>query len=468
MSNSLVSFSTTHFLPRSGWRALVIVALTALCALSSSAIAEPPISDDERFTLLVAPVDPDSRDGNARASVEQVAEATIQRFRRLWSDQDYGDGLAGATDEAIALRLRAAEAAAFHHRTPWVLARLDAVLAEADARELARNHSYLQLFNAYLAAFRFDDATEMHERYPEANLPHVPELVAHSDGLEAGQRLIWHIDGPSQRMEAVAISMDNPRLFVVTSPGCGFCRQAAEALADDEILGPLMRDHALWMAESSPHNSFHAIAQWNDRYANLPTVLIEDPQQWPFLEFDATPKFFFFNGEEVQEELIGWHGSSEGFRAIADGFVALGLLDAASIPDDAFTQADEPTGRLDCPERAGAFERVTSLAPISSREDLEAHLTDIANGADSPLMKLSEQARIRLTDSVSFGNGRVMGFRLDDIRDQLEPDELYDVVSLFGLQYFYAVSFFPLELLSEAELDLRARLHCSGEYAREP
>jgi hypothetical protein len=466
VSYFLVSFSASSSFSNPGWQALSIVALTALWALSASALAEPPISDDERFTLLVAPVEA-TADGGAHATVEQVAEATMQRFRSLWSDQDYGDGLASASDEAIALRLRAAETAAFYRRAPWILARLYAVLAEADSRELARNRSYRELFDAYLAAFRFDDALALRERYPEVNLPHVPEVVAHSADLDAGQRLIWHIDGPSQRMQAAAVSLDDPRLFIVTSPGCGFCRQAAEALVDDEILGPLMHEHALWVAKPGPNNSFHAIAQWNDRYAESPTVLIDDPEQWPFLDFNSTPRFVFFDGKEVKKQLIGWQGRADGLRAIADEFAVLGLLDAASIPDYTFTQADKPTGRLDCPERPEAFDRLVAWAPINSREDLEAHLADIDHGAESPLMNLSEQARKRLANSMYFGNGRVMGFRTDDMMEQLGPEEIYEASSLFGLQYFYAGSFFPLELLKEAELDLRARLHCSGDYGIE-
>lgn len=380
--------------PGFGLRSILLALLLSLLMTAGSVFADSSAaSDDERFTQLVAPVEADADDEGAQVSIEERSEVTVQRFRRLWSDESYGDGLAVATDEAVEFRLRAAETAMFYRQAPWILARFEAVLAEADARQIATASYYRKLFDAYLAADRFEDANALHTRYPSVELPPVPEVSEPPRDPAAGERVIWRVDGASGQMEGRILKMDKPRLVVVTSPGCGFCKLAAESLPDDEILGPLMREHALWLAGPSLSNTFHPIARWNDHYVDTPTFLVDNPGDWPGLDFERTPQFIFFDGGEIQGRLAGWTGELKSFQAIADGFVKLGLLDPDSIPEDAFPDVNESSTGRTCPERAEALDRIGELAPISTREDLEAHLAEIEAGADSPLTGLSEQGR---------------------------------------------------------------------------
>jgi hypothetical protein len=442
---------------------MVVLALAAAPAVGADSKS---LSDDERFTRLTAPVV--SGDDGEPAPFEEAAKVSVQRFEALWSDQDYGEDLTDATDEEVSLRLRAASGVVVYSQVEWVVGRLDSVLAEAHTRGIADQGNYHQLFDAYLASFQVDDAAQLQQRYPDIELPEVPEVIA-PDGTPSDNGLmVWQVLSDPPGLKGEFIDLERARLFVVNSWGCGFSRHAAKVLADDEVLGPMIREHSVWVAAPSLHNTFRGTARWNNEYPESPTYLVDDPDQWPFASFSFTPQFYFIRNGQVVEQVDGWRGGSQSLRAIAEGFDKLGLLDISSLPEDAFTHADQTSGATPCETRTQALEQIRKQAPIASHEQLETHLANAAETGDSPLLRLTEQARARLIDSLRFADKRSPALRLDDAREQLDPPELYELVSLFGLQYFMADSLFPIELLNEAERDLLDRVQCSGEYAATP
>ena len=91
--------------------------------------------------------------------------------------------------------------------------------------------------------------------------------------------------------------------------------------------------------------------RFNREYPEAPHYFVDDPGAWPIPDFNATPRFHFAKGGEVHETLAGWGGGSEALWAIARGFESIGLLDAGSLPEDAFAYADEQTGPARCPTR---------------------------------------------------------------------------------------------------------------------
>lgn len=133
-----------------------------------------------------------------------------------------------------------------------------------------------------------------------------------------------------------------------------------------------------------------------------------------------------------------------------------------------FAYADDEKSATDhCPTREQAWAEIIDGAAVTNREALDTHLAELSEGGDSPLLALSSEARKRLVDSIRFGSRGTSGFRLDDVRAQLSPLEIYAVASLFGLQVFYAGMFFPEELLSERDRQLKAMYECTEEYAPE-
>ena len=365
------------------------------------------------------------------------------------------------------LRLRAAGTAAFYEPAAWVLERYRAALAEAHARGIATEAHFRDLFDAYLAASRHDQASALTQDYPDIELPEVPEIVPPESAPSDNDRTLWRVVEDPLRLEGFHVDLDAPRLLIVSSPGCGFCRMAARALPADDVLGRLMREHAIWLAAKSWDNTYPRMLRFNHEYPEAPHYFVDDPGEWPMPGFNATPRFHFVKDGEIVETLAGWGGGSEALWAIARGFESIGLLDAGSLPEDAFAYADEETGPDRCPTRDEARELIAERTPIMTQEDLDTHLAQLrAGGGDSPLLALSPEARKRLVDSVRFGKYGATGFRIDDMRAQLEPDQIHALASLFGMQYFYAGMFFPTEMLSEEDKNLKAMFECTGKYAQ--
>jgi hypothetical protein len=430
------------------------------CALATAGQSDPGRSgDDERFTMLTAPVERSGEPGFDRAGV------FVQRFGELWSDEDFGPGLETATDEALKMRLRAVSTASFYRPDDWILTRYQAALDEAKARGIATPEDFRDLFDAYLAASHYAQAERLVRSHPELDLPEVPEIVPPGSAPSDHHPVLWRVADEPLRLEGFTVALDEPRLLIVSSPGCGFCRMAARALAADEVLGPLMREHTLWLAAKSANNTYPRMLRFNREYPDATHYYVDDPTGWPVPRFDFTPRFHFTDGGEVRETLAGWRGGSEALWSIARGFQAIGLLDADALPDDAFGYADERRTPRRCPTRKKAKDRIVERTPIRTREDLDAYLEQLHVAEDSPFHGLSSEARKRFVDSLRFHENGYVSFRIDDLQAQLDDRGIYRLTSLFGEQFVLAGKLFPEELLGDEERELKAMLECTGEFA---
>jgi hypothetical protein len=440
------------------WHALILIMLDVSASLVWAEGVE--LNDDQRFTRLTAPLEGEA---GRHPDFSERAEVIIERFRQLWTDEEFGVLLHELSDDTLMLRLRAAETALFSGQEPWMLERARTALEVALARDLATSAHIRRLFDAYQAAWDFGAARMLSESHPDAGLPELPEIVPLPEDQGDPHWIVWHVHDDPPRLKGEAINLDDIRLLVVTSPGCGFSHQAAHALGQDEIIGPLMRAHALWITARTKSHSFHRLLEWNQRYPGLETVVVDDQEQWPVSSFHVYPRFFFMTGDQV-EESQGWRGGAEGLQSIADQFIRLGLLDAGNLTDDAFAYADDWAASGSCAERAPALAQANEGALIKTSDELDTHLAKLEAGLDSPFGKLSEEARRRLVHSISWTSRGVAGFRHDDLAALPEPEGFYQIVSLFGKQYFYAGSFYPVELLTDEEADLRDRINCAGDY----
>ncbi|MDT9000812.1 hypothetical protein RQP53_16160 [Paucibacter sp. APW11] len=76
------------------------------------------------------------------------------------------------------------------------------------------------------------------------------------------------------------------------------------------------------------------------------------------------------------------------------------------------------------------------LAPIKSAQDLTEYLN--RKLPDSPLNKLSPAARKRFIESLRFNEKGLTTFQYTDLESELSVSEIYQVLSLFGVQHYAA------------------------------
>jgi hypothetical protein len=437
---------------------LFLTLLSNFSAAAAPACEPDSRSDDERLTALLAI--PNAHD-HAEDDFSQLVASVSRGFGALWCGEAYGEGLQGASDAEVAIRLRAARSAAFYAREAWILERFRSVVQAAHARGLADSEDVSDLFKAYQAAGRFEAARRIRATYPHVELPEVPSVVEPDGPQPEAGRKVWRVDGEANRLRGEWLSLDGPALLIVTSTGCGFCRMAARELLANEVLAPLMRRHAVWLAEPSMGDTFQSVARWNEHFPAAPTLLVDEPSAWPIPGFNITPRFHFVRGGEIIHTLAGWQGGPEALQAIADGFDRLGLLDASQLPGDVFADAAGGAVSRGCPEQKEALERMRVRAPIGTRKDLDRHLAELKTGADSPLRLFSTEGRKRFLADIRFrDDGTLLGFSHGELEAQLEPREIYEVTALFGHQYFYAGRLFDPALLDAEEQRLKSMLRC--------
>lgn len=317
----------------------MLLALACLLSFSKSlAVCEDDErSDKELLSKLLAPIE--MPDGTNPPYAKQ-RDVYMERFRSLWCDYAFeSEGLAEASDEAVDIRLRSAAHAVRAIPSDWTLSRFRAALDEADARGLAKPSQYHNLFNGYLAASNQKAAQTFRKAYPEVGLPEVPDLVKPTDVPDLPARLVWGVDGKSAQLKGMWTEVNRPQLLIVTTPNCGFCKIAAEQLTAHRMLGPLVQEHALWLSKQSVSDTFWKLADWNQKFPGATTYFVDDPDDWPYIDFSITPQFYFVEDDEVRKTMAGFQGGEEALKQIAEGFVTLGLMDP-DVFSDVFTNAD--------------------------------------------------------------------------------------------------------------------------------
>ena len=74
-----------------------------------------------------------------------------------------------------------------------------------------------------------------------------------------------------------------------------------------------------------------------------------------------------------------------------------------------------------------------SLAPIRSTTQLQQHLQ--GNGRHSPLAALTPGGQKRFLASLQFNEKGITSFSYDDLQAELSASQIYQVLSLFGVQH---------------------------------
>lgn len=119
--------------------------------------------------------------------------------------------------------------------------------------------------------------------------------------------------------------------------------------------------------------------------------------------------------------------------------VALILTLCCALPSVLFAQSPGPVSRpADVTAALGQQdlqnnEIVSRLAPIQSAADLQQYQVDHAR-IGSPLDRLSPSAKQRFLSSLTFSDKGLASFSYADLQDELTPSQIYQVLTLFGVQ----------------------------------
>lgn len=79
-------------------------------------------------------------------------------------------------------------------------------------------------------------------------------------------------------------------------------------------------------------------------------------------------------------------------------------------------------------------ELAQAAAPIKSTSDLQVYFATTGNRA-TPFSRLSDSARHRFIESLTFNEKGLTGFSYADLQAELSATEIYQLLSLFGAQH---------------------------------
>lgn len=246
---------------------------------------------------------------------EAFATHLSERFDAI-ADAYTTESLRAMDQRHRAMLWNAASTAAMLLGQPQYVEAMEAVLAEIARHDAGKMSvgKLLRLRDALLAAQRFDDALNLSERYPDAGLPPLPDIIDPFSGNDAPDRTIWVLSADDDRLTRHAIVLEGTRLLVVSSYNCGFSRNAAEDIAADPVLGPVFSEHATWLMQPPGRETIEAAAEWNRRFPQAPSRLIYRFDEWPMSPSWSTPTFHVIHDGRIVDTVTGWSRNDDSHR----------------------------------------------------------------------------------------------------------------------------------------------------------
>lgn len=179
-----------------------------------------------------------------------------------------------------------------------------------DARDRVHDET---VFGAFLAVGDVEAA----EGAPYAKAP-VIRRVSLAAPTDPKWSRMWEVkSSPTQLVEKAVDLTRGVHIVVYTSPGCGFCQAASQAIASEPSTRKIFLARSHWINIPDANYSEAFYASWSEAKYTFPTSVVFDRKGWPERRIPATPYFFFVRDGQVVGELIGWFdGSPAKLRAI--------------------------------------------------------------------------------------------------------------------------------------------------------
>ena len=273
-------------------------------AVLSSRGAIPTPAIDHAFTAFQSEVERElaaSRHGSHTRLQRHANEAYERLFRSHLTRGNLND-LSSADLDLIH---RAAEMAGTYAPEERYARDMAAILDELSRRGAATNAHTTATYRMLVAVRDLAGARRVAAKYPAGEFEVLPAVRA--DREPARGPSVWLLgDDPN---EVVRRRMDieaGPRIVVVSHPLCHFSRNAVSAIASDDVLGPLFRSHATWIAPQSGTLNLPVLRRWNGEHRDFAVALVVRQAEWTFVDYWNTPTFYFLKDGAVVQKVIGW------------------------------------------------------------------------------------------------------------------------------------------------------------------
>lgn len=212
-----------------------------------------------------------------------------------------GDRTAGPHDPG--LLYRAAISTAMYSRDPGVLEAARDAYARLSGLGLATRAHAMDMMHLLLDAGLVQDARQLALGATGHGLPRLPPV--RDEAAHAPATSIWDL-AASDALVRRPVEPAPVRIVVRASLGCRYSMAAAEAIAADPELGPVFREHAIWLAPPRELAGYERLRKWNREHPDTPIHIAADTAGWPAIDWDHTPGFHVFVDGELVERVTSW------------------------------------------------------------------------------------------------------------------------------------------------------------------
>jgi hypothetical protein len=249
----------------------------------------------DRFQGIVLRSDPTTR---------TIASKIHHRYDSLFAIDQSSAALAKLGPPDVALLFRAADLDFFYTVSRASLRDMQLDLNELRRRGIARKEDDGKVYAALVESRLFGQARAFAELHPLAATERVPAVV--DNVVRRGPTALLVEDG-GKKLERKSVDVkDGRRIVVVSSPLCHFSQRAIGSIESDPVLGPLFRDHALWIVPPDESTSISSVSTWNRVHPNEQMQFAYQREEWPMVERWETPVFYFLDGGRVVSKVAGW------------------------------------------------------------------------------------------------------------------------------------------------------------------
>lgn len=160
-----------------------------------------------------------------------------------------------------------------------------------------------RMHKAYIGARKFKNAEALRTRFPDVKFPYVPsEILDNTSGGTAWR--VYDFDATAEKAMLKALpSGTGPKVIMTMFPGCSAAETALEEILADPELSPLFRKYGMLLTLRFDTKS---MMLWRDHF-NFPEAYIAyKASDFPILDFDSSPNFYFLEDGKIKHILPGW------------------------------------------------------------------------------------------------------------------------------------------------------------------
>ena len=231
---------------------------------------------------------------------------SIDKLSASINDSDLTEErLRGYSDETLNALYRTVDKIAFYlpDNEQYALRR-ELVFNEKVRRNKYDKADVEDMFSSFLDARMFENAANIKQRFPNINLPEIPQVVTPEDISKTAQ---WQAYDVSEQGKKITLRMlplsEGPRIITVIFAGCGVAKNVASDVLSDSELGPLFHDNAVIVTRKFEPEGVENI---KELFHSTAVYMVHKSGDFPGVWMQTSPNFYFLKDGKIVYSFKRW------------------------------------------------------------------------------------------------------------------------------------------------------------------